>query len=106
MIGERLGKWVIFKEIGRGGMGRVFLAQDEMSGQHAALSGKLPVWLGIWQTNLLFGALGVIVIALQRRPSADPLAAKQLTGLRRKRALPAKEIGPSGRYVQRCCQVK
>src|SRR5205085_9428870 len=45
-----------------------------LSGQHAALSGKLPVWLGIWQTNLLFGALGVIVIALQRRPSADPLA--------------------------------
>src|SRR5437588_11509495 len=37
MIGERLGKWVIFKEIGRGGMGRVFLAQDEMTGQHAAI---------------------------------------------------------------------
>ncbi|MFL6215056.1 MAG: LptF/LptG family permease [Blastocatellia bacterium] len=45
-----------------------------LSGQHAALSGKLPVWLGIWQANILLGALGVIVIALQRRPSADPLA--------------------------------
>ena len=44
-----------------------------LSGQHAALSGKMPVWLGIWQTNILFGALGVVVIALQRRPSADPL---------------------------------
>jgi hypothetical protein len=45
-----------------------------LSGQHAALSGKLPVWLGIWQANILLGALGVLVIALQRRPSADPLA--------------------------------
>ena len=25
MIGDRLGKWVIFKELGRGGMGRVYL---------------------------------------------------------------------------------
>jgi serine/threonine-protein kinase len=37
MIGERLGKWVIFKELGHGGMGRVFLARDEMHGTQAAL---------------------------------------------------------------------
>src|SRR5262245_21503497 len=37
MIGERLGKWVIFKELGRGGMGRVYLAQEEMSGKTAAI---------------------------------------------------------------------
>jgi serine/threonine-protein kinase len=37
MIGERLGKWVIFKELGRGGMGRVFLAQEEMAGRQAAI---------------------------------------------------------------------
>src|SRR2546421_791899 len=37
MIGERLGKWVIFKELGRGGMGRVYLAQDEVAGTQAAL---------------------------------------------------------------------
>src|SRR5207244_9769097 len=37
MIGERLGKWVIFKELGRGGMGRVYLAQEELSGRQAAL---------------------------------------------------------------------
>src|SRR5262245_8455935 len=37
MIGERLGKWVIFKELGRGGMGRVYLAQEEMSGRTAAI---------------------------------------------------------------------
>ncbi len=29
MIDERLGKWRIFKELGRGGMGRVYLAQEE-----------------------------------------------------------------------------
>src|SRR5271154_5667068 len=37
MIGDRLGKWVIFKELGRGGMGRVYLAQEELTGRHAAI---------------------------------------------------------------------
>ncbi len=37
MLGERLGKWVIFKELGRGGMGRVYLAQDELTARQAAL---------------------------------------------------------------------
>src|SRR6266480_2803238 len=37
MIGDRLGKWFIFKELGRGGMGRVYLAQEELTGRQAAL---------------------------------------------------------------------
>jgi serine/threonine-protein kinase len=37
MIGERLGKWVVFKELGRGGMGHVYLAQEELTGRQAAL---------------------------------------------------------------------
>jgi serine/threonine protein kinase len=37
MLGERLGKWVIFQELGRGGMGRVYLAQEEIGGRKAAL---------------------------------------------------------------------
>jgi serine/threonine-protein kinase len=37
MIGERLGKWVIFKELGHGGMGRVYLAREELTGDQAAL---------------------------------------------------------------------
>jgi len=37
MLGERMGKWVIFKEIGRGGMGHVYLAQEEVGGRNAAL---------------------------------------------------------------------
>jgi serine/threonine-protein kinase len=37
MIGERLGKWAIYKELGRGGMGRVYLAQEEMTGRQAAI---------------------------------------------------------------------
>ena len=40
MIGERLGKWVIFKELGRGGMGRVYLAHEELTGRQAALTFK------------------------------------------------------------------
>ncbi len=52
MLGDRLGKWVIFKELGRGGMGRVFLAQDEMTGQKAAikvLAGELAQDVGFLQ---------------------------------------------------------
>jgi serine/threonine-protein kinase len=37
MIGERLGKWIISKELGRGGMGRVYLGQEEIGGRQAAL---------------------------------------------------------------------
>ncbi|MGF1581960.1 MAG: serine/threonine protein kinase [Gemmataceae bacterium] len=37
MIGERLGKWSIYKELGRGGMGRVYLGQEEMDGRLAAI---------------------------------------------------------------------
>ncbi|HYT90655.1 MAG TPA: serine/threonine-protein kinase [Gemmataceae bacterium] len=37
MIGDHLGKWVIYKELGRGGMGRVYLAQEEIGGRQAAL---------------------------------------------------------------------
>src|SRR5438105_3595742 len=37
MIGDRLGKWVIYRELGRGGMGRVYLAQEEIGGRQAAL---------------------------------------------------------------------
>src|SRR5262249_14809286 len=37
MIGDRLGKWVIYKELGRGGMGHVFLAQEEIGGRQAAV---------------------------------------------------------------------
>src|SRR5438876_10061878 len=37
MIGERLGKWIIQKELGRGGMGRVYLASDVEAGRPAAV---------------------------------------------------------------------
>src|SRR5439155_26780156 len=37
MIGDRLGKWTIQQELGRGGMGRVYLAQEEGSERQAAL---------------------------------------------------------------------
>src|SRR5215470_11939675 len=37
MIGSRLGKWVILKELGHGGMGRVYLSREDGSGRQAAL---------------------------------------------------------------------
>src|SRR5437868_12631068 len=52
MIGDRLGKWVIFQELGRGGMGRVFLAQEELTGRQAALkvlAGELAQEVGFLQ---------------------------------------------------------
>jgi serine/threonine-protein kinase len=55
MIGERLGKWVIYKELGRGGMGRVYLAQEEIGGRQAALkilAGELAQDAGFLQRFL------------------------------------------------------
>jgi serine/threonine-protein kinase len=37
MIGDHLGKWVIYQQLGRGGMGRVYLAQEEIGGRQVAL---------------------------------------------------------------------
>jgi LPS export ABC transporter permease LptG len=42
-----------------------------LSGEHAALSGKLPVWLGIWMANIILAALGALMIFMQRRPGSD-----------------------------------
>ncbi|MBI3654520.1 MAG: LptF/LptG family permease [Acidobacteria bacterium] len=42
-----------------------------LSGEHAAMSGKLPAWLGVWLANLVLSALGVVILVIQRRPGAD-----------------------------------
>ena len=42
MIGEHLGKWIVEREIGRGGMGVVYLGREETSGQMAALKVLTP----------------------------------------------------------------
>ncbi len=42
MIGEHLGKWLIERELGRGGMGSVYLGREETSGQLAALKVLTP----------------------------------------------------------------
>src|SRR5262245_33226709 len=33
MIGERVGRWVIDKELGEGGMGKVYMAHEQLDGQ-------------------------------------------------------------------------
>jgi LPS export ABC transporter permease LptG len=42
-----------------------------LSGEHSAVSGKLPVWLGMWMANLVLAAIGVSVLIVQRRPGTD-----------------------------------
>jgi hypothetical protein len=42
MMGERLGRWILSREIGRGGMGRVHLAQEEVTGRRAAIKILAP----------------------------------------------------------------
>jgi len=37
MIGSKLGKWILDKELGHGGMGRVYLAHEDSTGQLAAV---------------------------------------------------------------------
>jgi LPS export ABC transporter permease LptG len=43
-------------------------------GQHAAMAGTVPVWLGMWLANILLTALGVLVFVSGRRPGSDPLS--------------------------------
>jgi serine/threonine-protein kinase len=43
MIGIRLGNWVIDKELGRGGMGQVFLAHEVLSGDTHGRQGAIKV---------------------------------------------------------------
>ncbi len=45
-----------------------------LTGEHSAVTNKLPVWLGIWLANMVLAALAIVVIFMQRRPGADPLA--------------------------------
>ncbi len=45
-----------------------------LSGEHAAVMGRLPVWLGIWLANIVLASLGVVVLVGQRRPGADVLS--------------------------------
>lgn len=45
-----------------------------ISGESAALSGSLPVWLGIWQANIVLAIIGIGSIILQRKPGSDPLS--------------------------------
>ena len=42
MMGERLGRWILSREIGRGGMGHVHLAQEEVTGRRAAIKILAP----------------------------------------------------------------
>jgi LPS export ABC transporter permease LptG len=44
-----------------------------LMGENAALSGRLPVWVGIWLANLVLGGVGLFVLLMQRRPGFDPL---------------------------------
>jgi LPS export ABC transporter permease LptG len=44
-----------------------------LSGEHSAVSGKLPVWLGVWLANLVLAALGAFILVIQRQPGADAL---------------------------------
>jgi LPS export ABC transporter permease LptG len=45
-----------------------------LTGQHAAVTGKLPVWFGMWLANIALTLAGILVLAAQRRPGSDPLS--------------------------------
>jgi LPS export ABC transporter permease LptG len=46
-----------------------------LSGEHSAVSGKLPAWLGVWLANIVLTAFGSFVIFIQRQPGSDVFSA-------------------------------
>jgi LPS export ABC transporter permease LptG len=70
-----------------------------ISGESAALSGTLPVWLGIWQANIALAAIGIISIMLQRKPGSDPLSF--ISSLRHILPSPASEPDAQGNGAPR-----
>ena len=54
-----------------------------LMGKHYAVSGKLPVWIGMWLGNLFFTIFGFAMLIFQRRPGADLLSI--ITSIRRAR---------------------
>lgn len=67
-------------------------------GQHAAVAGTLPVWLGMWLANIVLAATGVMVMMAQRRPGWDPLSA--LSSLRHAWPSKSDDDPPTTRQVQ------
>jgi LPS export ABC transporter permease LptG/LPS export ABC transporter permease LptF len=65
----------------------VFYYLLALAGEHAAVSGKLPVWLGVWLANSVLTIVAVVVIVVQRKPGTDALSLLSKTRhlLRRKR---------------------
>lgn len=46
-----------------------------LSGEHSAISGKLPVWFGVWMANIILASMGALVIFIQRQPGSDVFSA-------------------------------
>jgi LPS export ABC transporter permease LptG/LPS export ABC transporter permease LptF len=75
-----------------------------LAGEHGAVSGKVPVWIGVWMANVVLGGLGIVVLFIQRRPGSDVLSGvsnlrhllrKDASGLESDWVDPAGETGNS-----------
>jgi LPS export ABC transporter permease LptG len=65
-----------------------------LGGKHWAISGQVPPWLGIWMANIVLGAVGAVVLWIQRRPGSDALSALASLRHRLRPLAPTEPVAP------------
>ncbi len=96
MIGTRVGNWIIDKELGEGGMGKVYLAHEQVDGQQLAQPVGQAVDQPVAQRQ---GALKFLAAELAREPDFVARFEREIESLRKLKHPNIVEFYESGRHA-------